>query len=84
MALSVSSSYSKLRSLVESSSNDALPAPSSILKAESTLPTSLPSTGLGEEATEEHLLTDIVPGFNGPKTSAQLLRFRDWWGLPNR
>jgi glutamate/tyrosine decarboxylase-like PLP-dependent enzyme len=75
MAFSVSSSYSKLRSLVESSSNDALPDPSSILKAESTLPVSLPSTGLGEEATEEHLLTDIVPGFNGSKTSANYYGF---------
>jgi glutamate/tyrosine decarboxylase-like PLP-dependent enzyme len=75
MAFSVSSSYFKLRSLVESSSNDALPAPSSILKAESTLPTSLPPNGLGEEATEEHLLADIVPGFNGPKTSANYYGF---------
>jgi glutamate/tyrosine decarboxylase-like PLP-dependent enzyme len=75
MAFSVIASYTKLRSIVESSSNDALPAPSSILKAESTLPTSLPSTGLGEEATEEHLLSDVTLGFNGPKTSAHYYGF---------
>ena len=75
MAFSVSTPYSKLRLLVESSSNDALPAPSSILKAESTIPTSISSIGIGEGATEEHLLTDIVPGFNGPKISANYYGF---------
>lgn len=75
MAFSVASSYTKIRSIVESASNDALPAASSIRKATASLPATLPVTGLGEEATEEHLLSDITPGFNGPKTSSNYYGF---------
>lgn len=75
MAFSVASSYTKIRSIVESSSDDALPAPSSIAKATASLPNSLPVTGLGEEATEAHLLSEIIPGFNGPKTASNYYGF---------
>ena len=75
MAFSIASSYTKIRSIVESASNDALPAPASIKKATSSLSATLPVTGLGEEATEEHLLSEITLGFNGPKTSPNYYGF---------
>jgi glutamate/tyrosine decarboxylase-like PLP-dependent enzyme len=75
MALLVSSSYTKLRSIVDAAPNDALPHPASIQKATEALATSLPSTGLGEEATETHLLRDLPGGFNGPKTSSNYYGF---------
>jgi hypothetical protein len=70
MAFSVSSSYTKLRSIIDATPNDPLPSPASILKATGTLISSLPKSGLGEEATEAHLLKDLPGGFNGPKTSS--------------
>jgi hypothetical protein len=70
MPLSVSSSYAKLRSIVDNTTNDPLPLPSSVTKGIETLPAHLTPNGLGEEATEAHLLSDICPGFNGPKTSS--------------
>ncbi|KAH7407614.1 pyridoxal phosphate-dependent transferase [Cadophora sp. MPI-SDFR-AT-0126] len=75
MSFSVSSSYSKLRAIVDSTPNDALPSLSNLRKAEDSLPLSLPVTGLGEAATETHLLTDLTPGFNGPKTSSNYYGF---------
>jgi len=82
MAFSISSPYTKLRSIVESTSNDALPAHSSIDRAVDTLPTYIPDTGLGEAATESHLLNDLTPGFNGPKTSANYYGFVTGGVLP--
>ncbi|ESZ98513.1 hypothetical protein SBOR_1175 [Sclerotinia borealis F-4128] len=75
MAFSVNSSYNKLRSLLESTSNDALPALQDITKATQSLVQNLPAIGLGEEATAAHLLSDITPGFNGPKTSSNYYGF---------
>jgi glutamate/tyrosine decarboxylase-like PLP-dependent enzyme len=75
MAFSIAASYTKIRSIVESASNDALPSTTSIQQASASLPTSLPVTGLGEDVTEEHLLSDITPGFNGPKTSSNYYGF---------
>lgn len=82
MTFSVSSSYSKLRALVDSTPNDALPNPSTIETALTTLHASLPTTGLGDEATLAHLLTDISPGFNGPKLSANYYGFVTGGVLP--
>lgn len=82
MAFSVASSYTKIRSIVDSSSNDALPAPPSIEKAIASLPKSLPVTGVGEEATEAHLLSDLTPGFNSPKTSSNYYGFVTGGVLP--
>jgi len=82
MAFSISSSYTKLRSIVDSTSNDALPAPSSINEAVATLPACLSATGLGEAATESHLLNDLIPGFNGSKTSANYYGFVTGGVLP--
>lgn len=75
MSFSVASSYKKLRSIVDATPNDALPSPAALLKANNSLLDSLPSNGLGEAATEAHLLSDIVPGFNGPKTSSNYYGF---------
>ena len=74
MSFSIASSYTKIRSIVDHASNDALPSASSIAKATASL-NSLPATGLGEEATAKHLLSDITPGFNGPKTSSHYYGF---------
>jgi glutamate/tyrosine decarboxylase-like PLP-dependent enzyme len=82
MSFSLSSSYIKLRSIVESTSNETLPPQSTISKAVATLYASLPSTGLGDEETEDHLLADITPGFNGPKTSANYYGFVTGGVLP--
>ena len=60
---------------MDSASNDVLPAPEAVQNAVSKLPSSLPFIGLGEEATETHLLSDIAPGFNGPKTGANYYGF---------
>ncbi|KAI9642035.1 hypothetical protein NHQ30_009906 [Ciborinia camelliae] len=75
MSFSVTSSYNKLRTLLESSSNDTLPSPNAITHATRSLATNLPAIGLGEEATAAHLLSDITPGFNGPKTSSNYYGF---------
>ena len=75
MSFSISSSYNRLRTIVDSTPNDALPSLSNLKKAEDSLPSSLPVSGLGEAATEAHLLTDLTPGFNGPKTSSNYYGF---------
>lgn len=71
----VTSSYTKIRAFVEETPNDALPTPWAIVEATESLPASLPVSGLGEESTRDHLITDICPGFNGPKTSANYYGF---------
>ncbi|KAG0652361.1 L-2,4-diaminobutyrate decarboxylase [Hyphodiscus hymeniophilus] len=82
MAFSIASSYNKIRSLVESASDDVLPAPSSIAKVTASLPSSLPVTGLGDAATEAHLLNDITPGFNGSKIASNYYGFVTGGVLP--
>ncbi|KAM3076571.1 hypothetical protein ACMFMG_007377 [Clarireedia jacksonii] len=75
MSFSISSAYSRLQSVLSSTPQETLPAPEIIKKATASLPTSLPSHGLGDEATAEHLLSDITPGFNGPKTTGNYYGF---------
>lgn len=75
MTFSVQSSYTKIQAIVERTPNDVLPSSVALAKAEASLPLSLPAAGLGEETTEAHLLSDLVPGFNGPKTSANYYGF---------
>ncbi|KIM99360.1 hypothetical protein OIDMADRAFT_126850 [Oidiodendron maius Zn] len=74
--------FHRIQSLVDSATNDTLPSSASIVRALDSLPTTLPSTGLGEEATKTHLLTDLVPAFNGPKTSANYYGFVTGGVLP--
>ena len=75
MAFSVSSSYAKLRSIIDATSNAPLPSSTAIQKATEALVTTLPPTGLGEAATEAHLLNDLPSGFNGPNTSSNYYGF---------
>ncbi|KAE9378091.1 PLP-dependent transferase [Stipitochalara longipes BDJ] len=75
MGFSVSSSYAKLRSIVDATPNAPLPSSTAIKKATEALVSSLPPTGLGEVATEAHLLEDLPAGFNGPKTSSNYYGF---------
>jgi glutamate/tyrosine decarboxylase-like PLP-dependent enzyme len=75
MSFSIASSYTKLRSIIDAAPNDALPTSASVQKATGTLAASLPSKGLGEEATAAHLLRDLPGGFNGPKTSSNYYGF---------
>lgn len=75
MAFSVASSYAKLRAVVDNTTNDALPPPSSIARGIESLPSGLSEDGLGEEATEAHLRSDICPGLNGQKTSSNYYGF---------
>ncbi len=82
MAFSVSSSYAKLRSIVDATPNAPLPSPASIKEATNKILSSLPTTGLGEEATEAHLLRDLPHGFNGPKTSSNYYGFVTGGVLP--
>lgn len=82
MAFSVSSSYTKLRSILDATPNAPLPSPASIQEATKTIVSSLPTHGLGEEATEAHLLRDLPRGFNGPKTSSNYYGFVTGGVLP--
>ncbi|QSZ36740.1 hypothetical protein DSL72_006623 [Monilinia vaccinii-corymbosi] len=75
MAFSAASTYNKLQSLVASKSNDVLPTSNAVTGATRSLTASLPTKGLGEEATATHLLSDITPGFNGSKTSSSYYGF---------
>jgi glutamate/tyrosine decarboxylase-like PLP-dependent enzyme len=78
----VASSYEKILTAVKQSSTDVLPPPDTINKATATLPTSLPASGLGEEATQSHLITDLCPAFNGQKTSSNYYGFVTGGVLP--
>jgi glutamate/tyrosine decarboxylase-like PLP-dependent enzyme len=82
MAFSVASSYAKLRSIVDATPNDPLPSSASLQKATQSLIASLPSTGLGDAATEAHLLHDLPGGFNGTKTSSNYYGFVTGGMLP--
>ncbi|RDW92212.1 PLP-dependent transferase-2 [Coleophoma crateriformis] len=82
MAFSVSSSYERLRTVLDATPGDALPSPAALTAAADSLPASLPYNGLGEEATTTHLLQDVAPGFNGPKTSANYYGFVTGGVLP--
>ena len=75
MDFSIASSYTRIRSIVDSTSNDALPSIANIQNAIAKLPQSLPKQGLGDAATEAHILSDLTPGFNGSKTSANYYGF---------
>ena len=82
MTFSVASAYIKLRSIVDSWSDDVLPAGPVIAKATASLLDTIPVTGLGEEATEAHLLNHITPGFNGSKIASNYYGFVTGGVLP--
>lgn len=78
----MATSYPRIQALLDVATNDALPLPQAILKGVDSFPRTLPLAGLGEEATEKHLLVDLVPGFNGPKTSSNYYGFVTGGVLP--
>jgi glutamate/tyrosine decarboxylase-like PLP-dependent enzyme len=78
----MASPYARIQALVDQAPNDALPSRAALDRAAASLPKSLPATGLGEEVVEKHLLIDLVPGFNGPKTSANYYGFVTGGVLP--
>lgn len=82
MAFSIASSYLKIRALVDGASGDALPSHANITTASESVLSTLPESGLGQAATGSHLLQDLVPGFNGPKTSANYYGFVTGGVLP--
>ncbi|PQE33017.1 pyridoxal-dependent decarboxylase protein [Rutstroemia sp. NJR-2017a WRK4] len=73
MPISLTTLYTRLQSLLPT--HPVTPHPSTLQSSSSTLPASLPTHGLGDEATAEHLLTDIVPGLNGSKTTGHYYGF---------
>ncbi|KAJ6551603.1 pyridoxal phosphate-dependent transferase [Mycena capillaripes] len=56
-------------------SHDALPPIEAIVHAEASLPASLPDTGMGLEDLKQHVLDDLVPGFNRPNQSSNYYGF---------
>ncbi|KAI6709608.1 hypothetical protein JHW43_007878 [Diplocarpon mali] len=82
MAISLSLSYAKLQSIIGSKSNDVLPSLSALGHAEKSLPSSLPEAGLGEPATEAHLVSEITLGLSGQKTSSNYYGFVTGGVLP--
>ena len=78
----MASAYARIQALVDNAPNDALPSRAALDTAAGSLQDSLALTGLGEEAVEKHLLTDLVPAFNGPKTSANYYGFVTGGVLP--
>lgn len=78
----MASAFARIQALVDLAPNDALPSRAALETAAASLPSSLPPTGLGEDAVEAHLLADLVPGFNGPKTSANYYGFVTGGVLP--
>ncbi|KAK6584120.1 hypothetical protein PZA11_003850 [Diplocarpon coronariae] len=82
MAISLSLSYAKLQSIIDSNSNDVLPSLSALGRAEKSLPSSLPEAGLGEPATEAHLFSEITLGLSGQKTSSNYYGFVTGGVLP--
>lgn len=59
----------------KSDSDHALPPLEAIAHAEASLPVSLPDIGMGLEDLKQHLLDDLVPGFNRPNQSSNYYGF---------
>lgn len=82
MSLSISSCYADIQTALESTSNDPLPSPEALATATAAVHSKLPNSGLGEQSTAAHLLHDLTPGFNGPKTSSNYYGFVTGGVLP--
>lgn len=66
---SAESFYSRIQQKLEASPSSASPS-ALALKSTNLGPDILSDEGVGDEETAEHLLENIVPGFNGTKTSS--------------
>jgi glutamate/tyrosine decarboxylase-like PLP-dependent enzyme len=75
MAFSVLTAYNKLQNIIDNTSEDVLPRPEVIAAVTKKIVLSLPQQGLGEAATEHHLLNDLTPGFQGQKTGSNYYGF---------
>lgn len=80
----VKSSYQAIQEALETIGQDSpsLPDPTITAAAPSKLHSTLPQKGLGDDLTLSHLLSDIVPALNGPKTSANYYGFVTGGVLP--
>ncbi|KAJ9137975.1 PLP-dependent transferase [Coniochaeta hoffmannii] len=76
--------YHSLRRAVTArdSTTPILPETSSLDKARASLPTTLPPTGIGPEATLSHILSDIVPALNSASLSSRYFGFVTGGSLP--
>jgi glutamate/tyrosine decarboxylase-like PLP-dependent enzyme len=81
-SISIADSLAEIQNVLSQHHSAALPGPRAALTAASSLHGSLPSHGLGSAVTLRHLLRDITPGFNGPKTSANYYGFVTGGVLP--
>lgn len=81
-SFSIPDSYCKIQTALASFSTHASPEDEDVSTAASALPTVLPARGRGEEATLEHMLDELMHGFNGSKTSANYYGFVTGGVLP--
>lgn len=82
MAFSTAEAYSKLQAILTNTTSDVLPRPDAIAAATKAIVTSVPQRGLGESAVEQHLLNDLIPGFQGQKTGSNYYGFVTGGTLP--
>jgi hypothetical protein len=75
MPLSLNEFISTIDARRMGDSQEALPPIQAIAHAEASLPVSLPDTGMGLECLKQHLLDDLVPGFNRPNQSSNYYGF---------
>ncbi|KAB5539456.1 pyridoxal-dependent decarboxylase [Coniochaeta sp. 2T2.1] len=72
----LTTSYASLRTHIsERDTGRPLPAASSLQSGRSSLASTLPTTGLGREATVKHLLADLAPGLNNASLSSRYFGF---------
>lgn len=76
-------SYTRLRATISARDKSSpLPTQSALQSGRSSLPSHLPTTGLGHEATHNHLLTDIVPALSNQSLSSTYFGFITGGVLP--
>jgi glutamate/tyrosine decarboxylase-like PLP-dependent enzyme len=69
-------SYTRLRATISArDTSTPLPSPQALQAGRSSLPPQLPTTGLGPEATHNHLLTEIVPALSNQSLSSTYFGF---------
>jgi hypothetical protein len=81
-SFSVAAAQTLIQKALDAAPTTASPDPALVAAATASLPSSLPESGLGDEATFTHLLRDLAPGFNGSKLSANYYGFITGGVLP--
>lgn len=69
------SAYNEIRNAVEAAPTTALPSATAIQNATSKVTRALSSEGKGDSYTLQHILGDVVPGFNGSSLSSNYYGF---------